>query len=240
MIKGITFSDIRKELFLFLFLLIILFPLHGGRSVNATVELTNADKALVNGYVNYYNRIIISLTFNNSGATDLTDYDNGEYLIYYQHAESGSVPTIDMTDNNGNGLSDDVAGSTQSPINASPWLGNLDFNASGVQNITISVSNILATANSEPHGDRFDFEIELTTADGNTTVYEAVNWGAPVNQNFITFDADFPGMTTKTGSFLSSDYFNASITLSLQPDEDLFQEDTYKSYIKCLLLSIVN
>ena len=119
MIKGITFSDIRKELFLFLFLLIILFPLHGGRSVNATVELTNADKALVNGYVNYYNRIIITLTFNNSGATDLTDYDNGEYLIYYQHAESGSVPTIDMTDNNGNGLSDDVEIETGAGIYAS-------------------------------------------------------------------------------------------------------------------------
>ena len=209
MIKRKMLPDIRKYLFLFLFLFMSLFPLRGGRTVNATVERTSSDKALVNGYVNYYNRIIITLTFNNTSSNDLTNYDNGEYQIYYQHAESGSVPSIDMTDNNGNGLGDDVAGSTQSPIYSAPWLGNIDFNASGVQSITINRSDIVASPNSEPHGDRWDFVIEFTKL-GQTTVYEAVNWGAPVSQNYITFDADFPAMTTKTGSFLSNNYFNAT------------------------------
>ena len=58
MIKRKMLPDIRKYLFLFLFLFVSLFPLRGGRTVNATVERTSSDKALVNGYVNYYNRII--------------------------------------------------------------------------------------------------------------------------------------------------------------------------------------
>ena len=135
MIKRITFSDFRRELFLFLFLLIILFPLRGAITVNATVESGD----VVTGYMNASNNLIITLTFNDVGTSDLTNYSNGQYLIYYQHAESGSVPTIDMTDNDGNGLLNDVEGSTQSAIMSAPWFGNLDFNNSGIKTITITL-----------------------------------------------------------------------------------------------------
>ena len=169
---NIKIRDLAFRPILFLWLFIHVSSLHA--NVVTTVSLTGGNEIAT--YLNGDNTLTISIVLNNTSTAHLTNYASGTIIPYIVWVENGSsAPAFDGDYGN-----------------ATAWNAYVsNISASGTCTISIPASAFLNTGNNSPQNDWFDLQL-LMSKSGQSDVNIAINWGAPHNRNYLTFDSDDP------------------------------------------------